>query len=199
VLVLALSGSLRAGSYNSALLRAAGTLLPPAARLERYDGLTAVPPYSQDQDVDPAPPAVVDLRARIAEADAMLIATPEYNGSIPGQLKNAIDWASRPYPNNALRAKPVAVVGASTGLFGAVWAQAELRKVLTTAGARVLDAELPLGDAPAAFDEHLRLADAAVTSALATLLNNLLAETPEPGPPRRSRPGRMESREPGWV
>jgi chromate reductase, NAD(P)H dehydrogenase (quinone) len=181
VLVLGLSGSLRAGSYNSALLHAAGRLLPPAAQLEPYDGLTAVPPYSEDDDLDPAPPAVADLRARIADADAVLIATPEYNGSIPGQLKNALDWASRPYPDSVLRAKPVAVVGASTGLFGAVWAQAELRKVLTTAGARVLDTELPLSDAPAAFDEHLRLADAGVASALATILHNLLhAQTLHP-------------------
>ena len=92
-------------------------------------------------------------------ADALIFATPEYNASIPGQLKNALDWASRPFPDNVLRGKPVAVVGASTGLFGAVRAQAELRKVLATAGANVLDDELPVGMACDAFDHDLRLID----------------------------------------
>ena len=104
----------------------------PAAdvELELWDGLKAVPPYDEDDDNDPAPAAVARLRAAIAGADALLFATPEYNSSIPGQLKNALDWASRPVAANVLRNKPVAVVGASTGAFGAVWSQAELRKVL---------------------------------------------------------------------
>ncbi|MGH2994075.1 MAG: NADPH-dependent FMN reductase [Solirubrobacterales bacterium] len=99
------------------------------------------------------------LREAIAAADAILIATPEYNHSIPGQLKNAIDWASRPFPDNALRDKPVAVVGASTGMFGAVWAQAELRKVLGSTGARVIERELPVASADTAFDPEGRLAE----------------------------------------
>jgi len=170
MLVLGISGSLRAGSFNTALLRAAGALLPPGARLRRYRDLSLVPPYSEDAE---APPPVVALRAAIEAADALVIATPEYNGSIPGQLKNALDWASRPYPGNALRRKPVAVVGASTGLFGAVWAQAELRKVLTTAGADVLDDELGVGGASDAFDAGLELVDGELRDRLRRLLAKL--------------------------
>src|SRR4029453_4884659 len=143
----------------------------PPAHLEIYTNLAAVPPYSQDFDLDSTHPAVEQLRHAILSADALLISTPEYNAPIPGQLKNALDWASRPFPNNALRRKPVAVIGASTGLFGAVWAQAELRKVLTTAGADVLDDELPIGNAEEAFDDDLRLAD----SELSTRLEHILA------------------------
>ena len=132
--ILAISGSLRRDSHNTRLLRAAAQMLPPGAELELFDGLAAVPPYNEDDDVEPAPEAVERLRDAIADSDALLIATPEYNASIPGVLKNAIDWASRPFPDNALRDKPVAVIGASTGLFGAVWAQAELRKVVASHG-----------------------------------------------------------------
>lgn len=110
-----------------------------------------LPPYDPDRDVEPAHPAVARLRGAIAGADGVMIATPEYNGSIPGQLKNALDWASRPFPDNVLQGKPVAVVGASIGLFGAVWAQAEVRKVLGIIGADVIDLELPVGQADAAF------------------------------------------------
>jgi chromate reductase, NAD(P)H dehydrogenase (quinone) len=148
--VLGISGSLRQGSYNTRLLRAAAAELPSGARFELYDGLGELPPFNQDQEID-APPAVRRLREAIAGADALLISTPEYNASIPGVLKNAVDWASRPFPDNALRGKPVAVIGASTGMFGAVWAQAELRKSLRHAGAHVLDDELPVGGASEAF------------------------------------------------
>ena len=106
------------------------------------------------------PPAVGGWRQAVAEADALLFATPEYNASIPGQLKNAVDWASRPLATAALRNKPAAVIGASTGMFGAVWAQAELRKALATAGARVIDRELPIALADEAFDEQGMLAAA---------------------------------------
>jgi chromate reductase len=174
VVVLGISGSLRAGSLNTALLRAAAGLVPAAARLPLYTDLALVPPYSEDDDGEPAPAAVRRLRAGIETADALLIATPEYNASIPGQLKNALDWASRPYPDNALRRKPVAVVGVSTGLFGAVWAQAELRKVLTTAGADVLDDELPIGNAEEAFYDDLRLADRELSARLEHILHKLV-------------------------
>ena len=137
--ILGISGSLRRDSYNSMLLRAAAELLPPGAELEVYDGLKAVPPYDADDDEGFAPAVVRELREAVAEADAVLIATPEYNASVPGALKNALDWVSRPHATNPLRGKPAAVVGASTGMFGAVWAQAELRKVLQTIGARVVD------------------------------------------------------------
>jgi chromate reductase len=120
------------------------------------------------------------LRDAIAEADGVLIATPEYNGSIPGQLKNALDWASRPFPDNALRGKPVAVIGASTGLFGAVWAQAETRKVLGMIGADVIDAELPLGQADAAFAQDGRLVAPQQRAALAELLSALSARAGAP-------------------
>jgi chromate reductase, NAD(P)H dehydrogenase (quinone) len=170
MLVLGISGSLRAGSFNTALLRAAAEQLPAAARMRIYPDLALIPPYSEESE---APSPVSALRAAIEDADALLIATPEYNASIPGQLKNALDWASRPYPDNALRRKPVAVVGASTGLFGAVWAQAELRKVLATAGADVLDDELPVGSAFDAFDHDLTLTDSDLRARLQRLLERL--------------------------
>ncbi len=150
--VLGVSGSLRSGSHNTQLLRAAAEHMPPGVTLELLEGLAAVPPYDEDADREPAPPAVRALREAFAGADAVLFATPEYNGSIPGQLKNGLDWVSRPFATNPLRRKPVAVVGASTGLFGAVWAQAELRKVLKTMGARVIESELAVPLAHDAFD-----------------------------------------------
>jgi chromate reductase, NAD(P)H dehydrogenase (quinone) len=144
--ILGVSGSLRRDSYNSLLLRSTRALLPAGARLVVFDGLAEIPPYSEDIEHE-LPPAVVALRAAIGRADGVLVSTPEYNGSIPGQLKNALDWVSRPLSETPLRDKPTAVIGASTGLFGAVWAQAELRKVLATIGARVIDRELPVAQA----------------------------------------------------
>lgn len=173
--ILGLSGSLRRGSHNTNLLRAAAELLPPGVELEIYDGLRALPPYDADYDVQPADPAVARLRRAIAQADGLLIATPEYNGSIPGVLKNALDWASRPFPDTVLRGKPVAVIGASTGLFGAVWAQAEVRKVLGIIGADVLDHELPVGQADTAFEHHGGLVEAEQRELLADLVNVLAA------------------------
>jgi len=145
--VLGISGSLRRGSYNSALLRAAAERLPAGAELVPYEGLAEIPPYDADLEEPGAPAAVEDLRAAIRAADAVLVATPEYNHSIPGQLKNALDWVSRPAGQSALMGKPAAVVGASTGMFGAVWAQAEARKVLGALGGRVVEAELPVARA----------------------------------------------------
>ncbi len=174
--VLAISGSLREGSYNSALLEVAREALPGGGHLELFDALAQVPPYSPDEDTDPAPPAVRRLREAIAGADALLIATPEYNSSLPGQLKNAIDWASRPFPDNALRGKPAAVVGATTGRFGAVWAQAEARKTLGAAGARVLGRDLPVGQADRAFAPDGSLVDDALSERLRDLLGELAEE-----------------------
>ena len=188
--VLAISGSLRRDSHNTRLLRAAARALPSGVELELYDGLAALPPYSEDADADRAPAEVEDLRGRIAAADALLIATPEYNASIPGVLKNAIDWASRPFPDNALRGKPVAVIGASTGLFGAVWAQAELRKVLRHTGAEVLDAELPVGMADQAFTPTGELADPELGLRLVDLIAALgnVREADERVEPRNRTP-----------
>jgi chromate reductase len=171
--VLAISGSLRDASYNTMLLRAAGELVPDGVELELWDGLKAVPPFDEDDEAGEAPAGVANLRDAIAGADAILFATPEYNSSVPGQLKNAIDWASRPVATAPIRNKPVAVIGASTGMFGAVWAQAELRKVLASAGARVLDAELPVPTAHTRFDEAGRLVDHEIRERLAEVVQTL--------------------------
>ena len=177
--VLGISGSLRAQSHNTRLLREAAELLPGGAELVLFEGLKGVPPYDEDDDVDPAPAGVAHLRAALAGADAVLFATPEYNSSVPGQLKNALDWASRPLPTNPLRNKPVAVIGASTGMFGAVWAQAELRKVLAALGARVVDAELAVGRSAARLDEHGRLLDDELAEQLAAGLDTLVSAVRE--------------------
>jgi len=181
--VLGISGSLRRDSHNTRLLRAAAELLPAGAELELFDGLRAVPPYDEDAD-DVVPAPVSELREAIAGADAVLFATPEYNHSVPGQLKNALDWASRPFVTNSLRGKPVAVVGASTGAFGAVWAQAELRKVLAATGARVVDGEVAVGHAHERFDAGGRLVDEALGGSLADVVEALVDEArvrTEPG------------------
>jgi chromate reductase, NAD(P)H dehydrogenase (quinone) len=174
--VLAVSGSLRSDSYNTKLLRAAAELLPAGVELELWDGLKAIPPYDEDDDVEPAPATVAALRAAIAGADGLLFATPEYNSSVPGQLKNALDWISRPLTKNPLRGKPVAVVGASTGAFGAVWAQAELRKVLGAIGARVVDGEVAVGHAPTRFEGD-ELVDRDLREQLAEVVGTLVSET----------------------
>ena len=172
--VLGISGSLRRDSYNSGLLRAAADLLPSGAELEVFDALKAIPPYDADDDVELAPAAVRALREAIADADAVLIATPEYNASVPGVLKNALDWASRPHATNPLRGKPAAVVGTSTGMFGAVWAQSDARKILSTIGARVVDSELPVPEGDERFDADGTLRDAEVAERLAEILAELV-------------------------
>jgi chromate reductase, NAD(P)H dehydrogenase (quinone) len=176
--VLGIAGSLRRDSYNAGLLRAAAEVLPLGAELEVFDGLKAIPPYDADDDTELAPVPVRELREAIAGADAVLVATPEYNASIPGVLKNALDWASRPHATNPLRGKPAAVVGASTGMFGAIWAQAEARKVLSTIGARVVDRELPVAEAEEHFDGG-RLNDPEIEEQLAEIVGELVeaAET----------------------
>ncbi|MGH3017284.1 MAG: NADPH-dependent FMN reductase [Gaiellaceae bacterium] len=171
--ILGISGSLRRDSYNTRLLAAAADVLPDGVELVPWDGLAAVPPFDEDAELLPAPAAVADLRAAIAHADAVLIATPEYNGSVPGQLKNALDWVSRPYATNPLRNRPVAVVGASTGGFGAVWAQADLRRILARIGARVLDTELAVAHADTRYDESGNLIDDDVRHGLADVVNEL--------------------------
>jgi chromate reductase, NAD(P)H dehydrogenase (quinone) len=167
--IVGVAGSLRRDSYNARLLEAAAELLPEGVEFERFDGLKAVPPYDEDDDVDPPAEAVAHLRETFAGADGVLFTTPEYNSSIPGVLKNAIDWASRPLMTNPLRFKPVAVAGASTGAFGAVWAQEELRKVLGALGARVVEGSVPVGHAPTRFDESGKLVDEEIRAQLAEL------------------------------
>ncbi len=156
--VLGISGSLRRDSYNSALLRAAAERLPAGVELVEYERLAEVPPYDADAEALGTPAAVAELREAIHGADAVLLATPEYNHSLPGQLKNALDWASRPAGQSALMGKPAAAIGASTGMFGAVWAQAEARKVLAALGGRVVEGELPVPRAQEHFvDRGLQL------------------------------------------
>ena len=176
--ILGISGSLRRDSHNTSLLRAAAEVAGPDVELELYEGLKEVPPYDEDDDVHLRPASVARLNAAIAAADAVLFSTPEYNSSIPGHLKNAVDWISRPIATNVLRNKPVAVVGASTGAFGAVWAQAELRKVLAALGARVLDVELPIPYAHTRFDED-GLTDDEIRASLAEAVEALAAEIRE--------------------
>lgn len=176
-MILGIAGSLREGSHNARLLQAAARALPDVD-LRSYEGLANVPPYSEDGAPDQA---VLELRRVVEAADAVLIATPEYNGSIPGQLKNALDWASRPHRRGAFKGKPVAVVGASTGLSGAVWAQADLRRVLGRMGARVIDAELPVGQAADAFDTQGHLRDPELDARLREILDRLV-DAVDPAP-----------------
>ncbi len=173
MVILAISGSLRRDSHNTRLLTGTRGLLPDGVELELFDQLGAIPPFSED-DEQTAPPAVAALKAAIAGADAVLVATPEYNASIPGQLKNALDWVSRPVATTPLRGKPAAVVGASTSLFGAVWAQAELRKVLSTIGARVVDRELPIPQAEEALGSDGLPVDHDALETLSATLDELL-------------------------
>ncbi|WP_354698737.1 NAD(P)H-dependent FMN reductase [Paraconexibacter sp. AEG42_29] len=170
--ILAISGSLRRDSHNTALLRAAAEMLPAGVELTIHDGLRDIPPYDDDTLATPDA-SVVRLREEIAAADGVLISTPEYNSSIPGQLKNALDWMSRPLADTPLRGKPAAVIGASTGMFGAVWAQAETRKVLKAIGARVADTELPVPSADEQFDAAGKLTDAELEAQLVTVIEEL--------------------------
>ena len=174
--VLAISGSLRRDSYNTKLLRAAEELLPPRGRLRPLPGRERSAAVRRGG----RRPAGADGGGGPAQCNrrggCRPLATPEYNSSIPGSLKNALDWVSRPVATNPLRNKPVAVVGASTGAFGAVWAQAELRKVLAAIGARVVDGEVAVGHAPTRFDENGRLEDESLQEQLEETIEALLTE-----------------------
>ena len=136
--ILAISGSLRQASHNTQLLRLAQEHAPDGIEIVIWDGLAAMPAYNEDLELDPGE-AVEELRAAIAAADALLIATPEYNFGVPGALKNALDWASRPYGASALTGTPTAVIGASPSSFMAVQARGDLRRALALSGALVDD------------------------------------------------------------
>jgi chromate reductase len=172
--VLGISGSLRAASYNRALLMAAAAELPANIGFDEWRGLATLPAYDEDCERLACAPSVMAMRRALGAADAVLIATPEYNHSVPGALKNALDWASRPLRDNPLRRKPAAVIGASTGLFGAVWAQAELQKVLSALGAEVVGTTLPVASAGAAFTSEGKLADPRLASDLRSIVHELV-------------------------
>jgi chromate reductase len=192
--ILAVSGSLRAGSHSTALLHAAVEAAPEGVEVELADPalLADLPLYDQDLDGDAAPTSVERLREAWDAADAIVFATPEFNGSVPGGLKNAVDWASRPRLEAALTNKTVAVVGASPGQFGAVWAQADLRKILGIAGARVVGDELSVARVHEKLDDEGRLMDGELFERLQAVLETLAAESapviergPLAGPPIR--------------
>jgi len=174
--ILALSGSLRRDSYNTRLARAAGELAPNDVEVELYppELVAAIPPYDADVDDVGQPDSVTQLKQALREADAVLFATPEYNSSIPGQLKNALDWVSRPLAESPLRGKPTTVVGASTSAYGAVWAQADLRKVLGALGARLVEAEVAVPHAADRFDDEGHLIDDETREQLARAVADLV-------------------------
>jgi chromate reductase len=177
--ILGLSGSLRSESYNTRLLRGLRGALAPGVELELFDGLGAIAPFNED-DEDSPPESVLALKRAVERADAVLISTPEYNGSMPGQLKNALDWLSRPRTESPIVGKPVAVIGASAGIFGAVWSQAETRKVLGMMGAKVLDRELPVGQADEALDANGEPIDPDIRAAELSIVTELV-ELAAPG------------------
>jgi NAD(P)H-dependent FMN reductase len=181
--ILALSGSLREQSYNSAVARAAIELAPPGVDVEVFDGIGELPLYDADLDVEgeEAHSAVQRLRDEIAAADALFVVTPEYNGSVSGVLKNAIDWASRPPGGGAaLWGKTTAIAGTTTGQYGAIWAQQDLRRILGIAGARVVEGDLPIARAPSVFDETGQLRDPLVAERLRSQLEALVHEAAVP-------------------
>ena len=171
--ILAISGSLRAASHNTALLRAAAEHAPEGVELELFEGLDRIPPYNEDHDTDTPPTEIARLRDEINDADGLLISTPEYNGSVPGQVKTLVDWASRPYKDSVLYGKPVAVIGASPGDYGAMFAQDHLRKALAIAGARVLDRELAVSKVADRFGPDGTLLDPEIREGLVELLTAL--------------------------
>lgn len=174
--VLAISGSLRKGSLNTAALRAAINHAPADVEVQLLDPaeLKALEPYDQDDDTDDPPPHAVVLRERLAAADVVLIATPEYNGTVPGQLKHLIDWGSRPFGSGVLKDRSVAVISTSPSDYGALWAGEAVRKSLGVAGARVIrEVDLAIGGAAAKFDANGVLLDQELIDQLAGVLTQL--------------------------
>jgi len=174
--ILAVSGSLRRGSHNTALLRAAADVAPASVSVDVLDGLAELPHYDSDLEAAGVPTGVEAVRRRVDGADAVLFATPEYNGSVPGALKNAVDWLSRPRGAAALAGKAVTVIGASPGQYGAQWAQADLRRILGIAGARVIGDELPVARVSQLVDENGSLSDSATRELIARRLELLVRE-----------------------
>jgi chromate reductase len=176
ITILGIAGSLRKDSYNRAALRAAQQLAPEGARLEIFD-LAGIPAFSQDDEGN-LPAKVAELKEKVRAADAILFVTPEYNFSIPGVLKNAIDWASRPYGDNSWEGKPVAVMGASVGILGTARAQYHLRQVFVFLNMHAVNRpEVMIGNAADRFDEQGNLTDETTRKLIGQLLENLAAWT----------------------
>jgi NAD(P)H-dependent FMN reductase len=177
VRIAALVGSLRAGSHNRQLAEAAAKLAPEGAEVELVEGLADIPFYNEDIDVEGSvPAAAVALREAVAAADALLVFSPEYNGTMPAVLKNAIDWLSRPYGSGALTSKPVAVIGTAYGQFGGQWAQDEARKAVGIAGASVLEeVKLSVPGSVVRFAETHPINDAEVAEQLTAVLGQVAA------------------------
>jgi NAD(P)H-dependent FMN reductase len=175
--VLVLVGSLRAASVNRQLAELAVETAPEGVNLTVFDGLGELPFYNEDIDNTQAPAPATRLRTAAAQADAALVVTPEYNGSLPAVIKNAIDWLSRPFGNGALKDKPVAVIGASLGQYGGVWAHDETRKSFGVAGPRVVDAiklSLPISS----LDGRHPRENAEVAENVRGVVEKLVAEVP---------------------
>ena len=174
--ILGISGSLRKGSYNSGALRAAVELCPDEAQIDVFD-IASIPPFNQDNDQDP-PAAVREFKEAITASDAVLFSTPEYNYSIPGVLKNAIDWASRPYGQSAWDGKPAAIMGASIGGIATARAQYDLRKMMVFLNMFPINRpEVMIGNCASRFDENGNLADEATRFIIKEMLENLIAWT----------------------
>lgn len=170
--ILGIAGSLRKASYNRAALRAAEQLVPEGVKIEIFD-IDGIPGFNQDMERSPTA-KVVDLKKRVRAADAILFVTPEYNYSLPGVLKNAIDWASRPYGDNAWDAKPVAMMGASVGAIGTARAQYHLRQVCVYTNMHPINQpEVMIGNAAQRFDDRGNLTDETTRELIRKLLANL--------------------------
>lgn len=176
VKILGIPGSLRQASFNRFALRAAQSLLPPGASLDLFE-LEGIPPYNQDHDKQP-PARVVELKTRVRAADAVLFSTPEYNYSMPGVLKNAIDWASRPYGDSAWQGKPVAVMGASVGMLGSARAQYHLRQCFIFLNMYpVNQPEVLIANAAQRFNDNGELTDETSRELIRKLVAELVAWT----------------------
>ncbi|GAA2262508.1 MULTISPECIES: NAD(P)H-dependent oxidoreductase [Streptomyces] len=182
VRILALVGSLRAGSHNRQLAEAAVKLAPEGAEVNLFEGLAEIPFYNEDIDVEGSvPAAAARLREAANAADGLILFTPEYNGTIPAVLKNAIDWLSRPYGAGALSGKPVAVVGTAFGQYGGVWAHDETRKSVGVAGGKVLeDVKLSIPGSMTRFAETHPADDAEVAEQLTEVIARLHGHASEP-------------------
>ena len=171
--ILGISGSLRRGSFNTALLRTAGELAPEGVEVILFEGLRDIPPYDEDLRQEGPQPAVEKLRDAIRRADAVLFATPEYNHGLPGVLKNAIDWVSRPIGENPLQNKPTAIMGASGGVMGTVRAQQQLREVLQGFTPVLHTPEVLVSSAAGRFDDQGALTDEPTREFVQTLVSGL--------------------------